>query len=156
GRGTAVFVSGHCFCPESGVKRLELLVGGERQPLMAHSMPRLDAFSALHPGVDPYELAASGSDPNSDEDPQLRSYRGGFWGFAMLTAGLAGTVELKLEAELFSGTKLTEAIGAINLVAPPVPLKVEWPDTGESRVAECMATYNPPPELLMRQLDSIR
>jgi hypothetical protein len=73
GAGTAVFISGWTFSPDAVIDRLELVVDGERQPLLAFGMPRLDPFSELHPGADPFEVAAAGRDPESDIDPELHS-----------------------------------------------------------------------------------
>ncbi len=82
GAGTALFVCGWCFSPNARIRSLQFIVDGERQPVMAHSMPRLDPFRELHPGLDPFALA--GSDPRSPEDPALRSYRSGFWGIVRI------------------------------------------------------------------------
>ncbi len=155
GAGTAVFVSGWTFSPDALIDKLELVVDGERQPLLAFGMPRLDPFSELHPGADPFDLAAAGRDPESDIDPELHSYASGFWGIARIGPRNAGAVELGLVATLRGGGVAHGELGRIAVAingsgGEPPPVGPAAP------VAICMATYNPPPELLERQLDSIR
>ncbi len=140
GLGTALFVCGWCFSPASRIRALSLEVGGERQPTMAHGMPRLDPLLAL-------------------DDP--RSYRSGFWGIARIPPEphAVREIELRLRAELEGGRELSAGLARIRLApAPqplPLPLPERWPKRG-ARVAICMATFNPPPDLLRRQIESIR
>src|SRR5436189_6315631 len=75
GHGTAVFVCGSCFHPFAEIRGLNLLVDGEPRPLMAQHAPRLDVFETLHPTLDPLGTADIAVDPDSEDDPQLRSYR---------------------------------------------------------------------------------
>ena len=69
GAGTAIFVGGRCFHPRSRIRSLSLVVDGERQAVIAHSMPLLDHFRELHAGVSPYDTSAMSEDPSSSEDP---------------------------------------------------------------------------------------
>ena len=80
GAGTAVFVCGWCFHPRAAITRLNFLLDGDAQPVQAFAMPRLDPFRELHPAVDPYASAEMVTDPAAPVDPELRSYRSGFWG----------------------------------------------------------------------------
>jgi O-antigen biosynthesis protein len=68
-------------------------------------------------------------------------------------------VELGLELELASGARATAPAGAVELVpgleAPEEAVGARFPGGGRP-VAICMATHEPRPELLRRQLDSIR
>jgi glycosyltransferase involved in cell wall biosynthesis len=158
GLGTAVFVCGWCYCPSARIRSLGLLVDGQMQPLTAYGMPRLDPFRALHPGVDPFASSAIELDPASPDDPAMRSYRSGFWGFARIEPRIrAGSeCELALQAELESAEVLVASLGSLPVVetlAQPIDLPVP---PGDRLVAICMATHNPPKELLARQLDSIR
>jgi hypothetical protein len=159
GAGSALFVCGWCFSPRSRVRGLELVVDGERQPLMAWAMPRGDVFTALHPAIDPFETAGVASDPASAEDPLFHSFRSGFWGMARLTPqGAGGGRELSVRAELDDGAELSAPLGHVALAgASEGPLVIDEPDPrGGPLVAICMATYEPPIELFRRQLDSIR
>ena len=159
GEGTALFVAGWCFHPRTPIRSLELVVDGRAQPVVAHGMPRLDVFRALHPGVDPFATAGMASDPASSEDPGLHSYRSGFWGIARVLPGAAqgGECELALRAGLQDGGQ-----AEVELARIPITESVASPATPEHRrtagplVAVCMATYDPPLELLRAQLDSIR
>lgn len=143
GGGTAVFVAGWCFCPTAGLRSLELVVDGAPQPLMAKEMPRGDVLRALE---------GAGA-------PEPRAFRSGFWGFARLDAASGrASHEIALRAVLDDGTVAERVIGSITeAAAAPEPLAPvpERPGNGPF-VAIAMATYNPPPELLNRQLDSIR
>ena len=72
------------------IRSLTFVVDGEVQPVMAQRMPRADVFKALHPGIDPYARPELDSDPGFAEDPELRSFRSGFWGLVRLGRGPAG------------------------------------------------------------------
>ena len=156
GAGTAIFVAGWCFVPGSIVTRLALSLGGEPQEVLAHSMPRLDLFHELG------EPAA---------------YRSGFWGLVRIGPGSAQPRELALtlHAELRDRGTVTADLTRIRVCRDLAPVEREPADParplvgatpapagGENRtgdeplIAICMATYNPPPNLLARQLDSIR
>jgi len=163
GRGTAVFVCGWCFVPDAGIRALAFLLDGEPQPVMASAMPRLDPFRELHPGLDPFATDGIAQDPGSPEDPNLHSYRSGFWGLVRIPAGASGQseCELSLRAELDTGGLAVASLGRIPVVAAPQPVplpEVPLPGSadGGPLVAICMATHNPPEELAVRQIDSIR
>jgi glycosyltransferase involved in cell wall biosynthesis len=153
-----VFVAGTCFSPVASVQSLSLACDGEAHPVSAHGMPRLDYFRSLHPGLDPYALGGVQRDPDSLDDPQLRSYRSGFWGFARIARpGATGRRSLQLHAELDDGQTAVAELGEITLVSPPDRVAAPWPESaGPPRIAICMAAYNPPPALFERQLESIR
>jgi glycosyltransferase involved in cell wall biosynthesis len=127
GAGTAVFVCGTCFSPAARIVDLALLVDGEKQPVMAHGMPRLDVMRALET-------------PNA--------YASGFWGLARLRG--AGPHALGLRARLTGGG---QADCDVAQIAPAAPVE---PVAGAPQIAICMATYNPPLELFRRQVESIR
>jgi len=158
GSGTALFVCGWCLCAEDRIASLELRVGGERQPLIAHGMPRLDPFRALHPDLDPFATGALSADPGSDADPSLLSYRSGFWGIARIAPQPAESeLELGLHATLQSGRDVGATLARLPVGRQAEPLDVTWPPAAAGPpVAICMATYNPPADLLERQLASIR
>jgi glycosyltransferase involved in cell wall biosynthesis len=135
GSGTALFVVGTCFAPGQRIVSLSLLVDGDEQPVMAHGMPRLDLLRAR-------------------DEPT--SYRSGFWGIARVPSA-AAPVELRLRARLESGGEATAELGRIPLATAREPLAVVAPaEEPGPLVAICMTTFEPPLELLARQLDSIR
>jgi glycosyltransferase involved in cell wall biosynthesis len=158
GGGTAIFVCGWCFSAEAGIRSLSFLLDGQAQPVANHGMPRLDPFRAMHPQLDPFESGALTSDPSSPQDPQLRSYRSGFWGLVRIPVGKpGGTYELSLQAELDGGQTVVSLLGRLNVAQRPDPIAASWPEAASGpRVAIAMATYNPPQELFARQLASIR
>jgi glycosyltransferase involved in cell wall biosynthesis len=117
-------------------------------------MPRLDFFQSLHPQLDPYATAGLESDPHSDEDPLLLSYRSGFWGLVRIPARIEdGDCELKLQAHLDDGRTVQAPLADLRLLAARGQ---SAPGGPAPEVAICMATYDPPAELFRRQVDSIR
>ena len=158
GAGTALFVCGWCFCREAPIRGLSFVVDGEPQPASAHGMPRLDVFRSFHPSLDPFATAGVTSDPSSADDPLLHSYRSGFWGIARVADGRGdGACELHLQAELEAGGEAVAALARVRMAngIDPTAVPGRTPADGPL-VAICMATYDPPPDLLERQIESIR
>jgi glycosyltransferase involved in cell wall biosynthesis len=158
GGGTALFVGGWCVSPAGKIESLTLLVDGAEQPVMEHGMPRLDVFRALHPGLDPFDTRGIESDPDSPDDPRMASYRSGFWGIARVEPR-AGRERLgiALRARFEDGSEAESELASMVEVALESPTANGQRSTVNGPlVAICMATYNPPPELLRAQLDSIR
>jgi hypothetical protein len=158
GRGTAIFVHGWCFAPAARIASLSFVVDGAVQPVTAHGMPRLDAFRALHPHVDPFATRDLKSDPDSPDDPRLNAYASGFWGMVEIAGPRAdGVCEIELRAELEGGGVAVAELGRVAVHTPDdAPVDYEPAPSDEPLVAICMATYEPPADLLRRQLDSIR
>jgi hypothetical protein len=145
GSGTALFICGWCFSPESEIRSLALDVDGDVQPLIAHGMPRRDVLRAFHPGGDA-----------SPEDPLFHSYRSGFWGIARVTR--RGEHQLRLRARLADGNEAVAEMARISDAEPlayPADAEAPAPEAGPL-VSICMATYQPSVELFRRQVDSIR
>jgi glycosyltransferase involved in cell wall biosynthesis len=162
GKGTALFLHGTCFDAERQIRRLAFRIAGadpaEPQPVIAQGMPRLDYFRSLHPRLDPYATGDLDVDPDAAEDPRLHSYRSGFWGIVRIGSAAPGAdLELNLEASLCGGRSEISGLGTIRVAELRAPLEPQFPDPpGAPRVAIGMATYEPPLDLLRRQLDSIR
>ncbi len=157
GRGTALFVCGTCFHSEARVRSLSVAVDGERQPVAAFGMPRLDLFRSLHPGLDAFHTAGISVDPQSVEDPYLHSYRSGFWGTVRIAPADSPTRELELWAELESGAQASQSLASLEAVQLPDPVRCDGPAPGEAPlVAICMASYQAPMDLFRRQVASIR
>lgn len=155
GGGSALFVCGWCFCPQAEITELAFVLNDRPQPVAARAMPRLDPFRAMHPELDP--AAPIDRDPGS-ADPDLRSYRSGFWGLVRFEPeAAADAFQLSLRARLHTGEVVEAPLARIAARAAEQPVAPSWPEGGSGpRVAIAMATYNPPPDLLGRQLDSIR
>ena len=137
GLGTAMFVCGWCVHPQAAVASLEFVLDGEPQPVDSQGMPRLDPLEALG---------------------EPRAYRSGFWGLVRIEHPPAdGAYELALRARLDDGRVAEAELGRIGIGRPVEPAAVAWPDQrGGPRVAIAMATFDPPDDLLARQLESIR
>src|SRR5262249_55034598 len=86
-------------------------------------------------------------------------YASGFWGFVTIPAGVArDEVVLKLSAILEDGAEIEKTLSRI--VVEPEPSSRATAATSRSSgerplVSICMATYNPPADLVKRQKDSI-
>jgi glycosyltransferase involved in cell wall biosynthesis len=140
-RRNLLFVSGSCYRPGSSVVALELAAGGAAEPAIAHSMPRPD-------------LAGGGS----------AAFRSGFWAILPIPASLRPrTIAIELTATLDDGSRVSTRIGSLDLApmaTSPSPNGDHRPGTAAGapvpQIAICMATHEPPPELLERQIDSIR
>src|ERR1700760_1809921 len=124
GRGSAVFVCGWCFCAEAAIESLASVVDAREQAAAAHSMPRLDPLRALHPGL----ALDAARDPQSSDDPELRSYRSGFWGLVELPPRAPGELTMGWRARLRGGPVAEANIGAVQVVEPPPPLAYQRPD----------------------------
>ena len=90
-----------------------------------------------------------------------RSFKSGFVGVA--AAGprqRPGRAALDAVLALADGREARARLGELavepGLPAPQVPAAPAFPGGGGPRVAICMASFNPPAELLRRQLDSLR
>ena len=165
GAGSALFVCGWCYRPGAQITslRFELAVegsetiAGERQDVLAFGMPRLDPYRELR---DPF------------------SYRSGFWGIVRVAPPPpsvdAEDRELGLLARLQDGSTVRATVARIRVrrklempepepepepEAAPEAAPAAMPAAGAHSaplVAICMATYNPPRDLLAAQLESIR
>ena len=130
GSGTAVFVCGTCFAPGPRIVSLGLTVDGEAQPPLAFGMPRLDRLR---------------------EHGLPAAYRSGFWGVVRVASRTGRAPrEVGLRARLEGGGETESGLGRFESSELPAPL------AGSPEVAICMTTYEPPPELLERQIESIR
>jgi glycosyltransferase involved in cell wall biosynthesis len=154
GSATAVLCRGTCFHRHRTVERMTILVDGVPHRPTASRMPRPDLFRSLHPRL------ASGArrDPNSVEDPELRSYRSGFWGTVPIPARESpGEVELRVDAALANGARASVTLGRIEVVdfSPPRSERPKIAGDG-GLIAVCMATFDPDVELLRTQIESLR
>jgi glycosyltransferase involved in cell wall biosynthesis len=157
GAAQALFVCGTCFHRRKEIRDLRIGVPGEEVPPAAMGMPRPDLFEALHPFIDPVRHPRGATDPQSDEDPELRSYRSGFWAIVPLSAARTNdVVEIHVVGRLADGSKSRTRVTRLD-AAPPEPSPVAWEPAGAGApVAICMATFNPPQDLLESQIETIR
>ena len=139
GCATTIFFYGHCFHRDQRVAGLELALDGTVHRPAAMGMPRRDLLEWLH----------------GPEDPAGHSYRSGFWAVIPVPArSEPGAIVVRALVRLGSGAELERKLGWIQVAqrapdSPPVP--------GTSGlIAVCMATFDPDPELLRVQLDSLR
>src|SRR5438046_2741061 len=95
---TSLFILGSCFHRDLAIRRLDVMVGGVSTRATAASMPRLDVYRSLHPTLGVGQAAIG--DPASEDDPNLRSYRSGFWATVPVEMPAAGGLPLVLTATL--------------------------------------------------------
>lgn len=144
GKGTAFSIAGYCYMPERRTRALAVELGDSPQSAERFRLPRLDVYGRL-PADDPAAPSA---------------YRSGFAAVVdVQPIASPERRELALRLTLDGGQDVRVPVGAVELepgLDPPEDVPpAAFPGEGP-RVAICMATYEPPPELLDRQLDSIR
>lgn len=133
GGGTAVVLVGRARHPAGAIERIEVGMNGNFVPALAHArgVPRWaeehDAWWALVP---------------------------------VLPVGAARRTPLELRASLRGGAVASAELGSVELTPAhddpqPLPAAARR-QPGKPVVAVCMATWNPPRELLERQIGSIR
>lgn len=152
GGGGALFIDGRCSHPAGRLRQLLVTVrtNDDQPALDRHGQPAL----------------ALGMAPPAD----LAGNRDYWWAVVSLP-GVAAlhTATIDLHARLRDGTMASAPLGSIELVPRLEPADLRLPTTradtaqvahtgGSDRalVAICMATYNPEPDLLIRQIESIR
>jgi len=159
GQPTVVVCVGTCFHRHRRVTDVAIAVNGTRHRPSAQRMPRPDRFRELHPALAPERAASVARDPKSLQDPELRSYRSGFWATIPIPAQeRPGELELTAEARLAGGSTAMAPLGRVAVVDPPEPPSYARlaEATGQPLVAICMATFNPDIGLFRGQVESIR
>ena len=147
---TSVFAIGTCFHPEDPIEQLEIVVDGTAYEVMAHSMPRIDNYLRVHPSG---SIWSSG--PDEPDFGEARAYRSGFWGTVPLRMGAEGSeLRLRLRATLADGSRVETALATVACGSDPPGSAVTA--TTAAAIAICLASFDPDPELLAVQLDSIR
>jgi glycosyltransferase involved in cell wall biosynthesis len=142
GKGVVLPLQGWCYSVTAPLRSLAVVTDGQATPLPNHSWARTDIFRRDCP----------------TDDPSGNSLLSGFEGFLPFAPEQGeGQVTLSLRATLETGDIVERRLGVIRLRGGfgAVPVTVAWPSTGP-RVAICMATYNPPVDLFIAQIESIR
>jgi glycosyltransferase involved in cell wall biosynthesis len=133
GRATAVWCYGRCYSTDEPIERLRIVVDGTAHHPAAWRMPRLDAEDGGH--------------------------RSGFWGTVPIEAhARPGAVELALHVRLADGAEELAPLARIEVVEPEPPKGIDAaPELpGEGLIAICMGTFDPDPDLLRAQIESLR
>lgn len=145
GRGNAFVLGGYCYHPGEATRRLQLQLGGARHPVERFRLPRQDVWERL-----------------GESDPaRPRAFRSGFVAVVPVAPlHEPSLLELGLVLTLASGRELRIPVGEVRaeprLRPPTEAATASFPGSPGPRVAICLASYEPPGELLRRQLDSIR
>ena len=147
GSANALFVFGTCFHKRRRVAGLEVVVDGVPTAATAFGMPRIDLYQELNP---PTPWVDSGS--GSADDPLRHSYRSGFWATVPVRVPDSGEVEVAVRAELDDGSSAELQLEPIAAVPPAAPAAA----VPSASLAICMATWEPEPELIRAQIESIR
>jgi glycosyltransferase involved in cell wall biosynthesis len=145
GRGSAFVIGGWCYHPTQRTRELAVRVGSSRQRVQRLHLPRDDVYGQVDP----------------DDPAAALAYRSGFVAVVDLTPPAAPErLEIELILTLADGGEATASAGWIDvepqLEPPAAASPPQFPERPGARIAICMATYEPPGELLRVQLDSIR
>ena len=142
GAGVEFLLDGWCYSEKSTIRRLEVLVSGIPHRVDSHSDVRLDIFEKRVPELDP-----SGNCLTSGFHTMLR----------FRSIQKPENVALRLRAVLEDNSVAEQSVGSIQLL-PGLglqPVEARWRSASE-RIAICMTTFNPLPDLFRKQTDSIR
>jgi glycosyltransferase involved in cell wall biosynthesis len=144
GKGNAFALAGWCYHAGARIRSLEIAVGETRTEADRIRLPRADV----------YERAAS-------RDGADRAFHSGFVAIPRVApVSEAQTLEVSAVLGLGGGGREIVPLASVDVLpgldVPPESAGAAFPRGGGDRVAICMATYNPPGDLLQRQLDSIR
>ena len=145
GKGTAFVIAGWCYHPGERTRGLSIQIGESRQRVELFRLPRRDVYEGL----------------GEDDPARPQAFRSGFAAVVDVSpVDRQRMLELAAVITLESGREASVPLASIaaapGLPTPPEAAGAGFPGPGGQRVAICMATYNPPAELLDRQLDSIR
>jgi glycosyltransferase involved in cell wall biosynthesis len=144
GRGNAFVIGGWCYHPAARTRELSIRIGDSRQRVERFGLPRDDLYERVGAGS-----AAAAS-----------AYRSGFVALVDLAPVQAPErFDIELILRLVDGREVTAPAGSIEVVPnlrPPADITPPPSAAPDPRVAICMATYEPPSDLLRVQLDSIR
>ena len=159
GRADALFLYGYAFHRRQDVEGLEILVDGQPNRAVGR-MPRLDLFKSLHPLIPEGEVSET-HDAGSLEDPELKSFRSGFWSTVEIPATGPGKVRIEVALKLADGSISRAPLAEIEMVDQEQRFSTNTEENRgsrlpEARIAICMATHNPDIGLLRIQLDSLR
>jgi glycosyltransferase involved in cell wall biosynthesis len=145
GRGNAIVIAGHAHHPGERTSGLAVGIDGTRQPVAHVRLPRADVYEGVAPG-----------------DPaRVQAYRSGFVTVVDLPPiQRPEQIDLELVLTLADGGEATFPAGTFDaqpgLIPPADAPPPHFSETDGPKVAICMATYEPPIDLLRIQLDSIR
>jgi glycosyltransferase involved in cell wall biosynthesis len=145
GGGNAFVIGGYCYDPGQRTRELAVSVSAARQPVERFRLPRDDVYEQL----------------DAPASTRASAYRSGFVAVVDLEpVERPETLELEVVLTLENGDEANAAAGGIEVepqVAPPAGFSPPpSPNRGGPLVAICMATYEPPGDLLRTQLESIR
>jgi hypothetical protein len=144
GKGNAFVIGGYCYHPDSRTRMLEVEVDGTRHNVERFRLPRQDVYG---------RVGANGR-------RAANAFRSGFVAMPTLApVDSAREAGVKLVLTLDGEGEASVSVGRLSLapsLSPPELPLPQFAGDPAPRIAICMAIYNPPTELLRRQLDSIR
>ncbi len=135
-------LQGWAYCPSARIKNLNIVFGDELFPVATHSWARTDVLALQHP----------------QNDPKGHSLFSGFWALLPISVpAVESLCKLKIQAITIDGEVIEREVKDIRLIPGSArqPIEVEWTGGG-TRVAICMAAYNPPINLFKRQVNSLK
>jgi glycosyltransferase involved in cell wall biosynthesis len=144
GGGNVSFVSGWAFHRRRRIAELVVRIDGGPPGKAIFPMPRGDVYREYR------ALRRSAQ----------YAYRSGFWAFVPAVPNGTDEVDAELIAILSNGDISTRSLGRLRLMPHEEVDSSGTPTPGDATdeplIAICMATFNPSPDLLRRQIESIR
>jgi len=139
-RAAALYLAGWIFHRTRPIRKVEIVVDGHPQPVIASHMPRYDVYRQ-------WRDATSNS---------TYPYRSGFWALVELRASSEGRARLSLRAWI-DDKPWDVAISAMELRGVEDTLYAQHVSGAmQRRIAICMATFNPDAGGIRRQVESLR
>jgi SAM-dependent methyltransferase len=134
GLGTELRVSGWIYHQQEEITELDLVLDGRRVPATVFRIKRPDVFEA-----------------RASEDPRARSLFSGFDALLPLRGPVPRDVAVELRVQLRRGTRFWRKLGQIRLQSSQAS-----PARSEAEIAICMASYEPSPDLFLKQVRSLQ
>jgi glycosyltransferase involved in cell wall biosynthesis len=143
-QGNVLFLKGFCYDSQHEIRDLSLVIDGQAEPIEHHSVCEPRSLELIAQGLDPAGQSLTSAFWTTIEFDPVATNR-------EVTLGLRATLDNAETAEVELGVLRLHAALPIRETANPKRIE---PRRGPL-VAICMATYNPPDDLLQRQIDSL-
>jgi ubiquinone/menaquinone biosynthesis C-methylase UbiE/glycosyltransferase involved in cell wall biosynthesis len=144
GKGNILYLKGWCYHPDGELSALDIVVNGVAHPVSNHSLGEPRVFNKT---ID-------------IEDHSGQSLTSAFWTaleFEQLET--SREIPIRLRATLSNGKVVESEIETVTVVpflpSPKAEVGAESQQAKEPLIAICLATYNPPLDLLTKQIDSL-
>jgi ubiquinone/menaquinone biosynthesis C-methylase UbiE/glycosyltransferase involved in cell wall biosynthesis len=145
GKGNVLYLKGWCYHPDGELSALDIVVDGVANPVSNHSLCEPRMFSKT------IEI----------DDHSGQSLTSAFWtALEFEELETSREVPIGLRATLSNGEVVESEIETMTAIPFPLSSKAKvgaasLQQANEPLIAICLATYNPAPDLLTKQIDSL-